>query len=173
MEAIKGLVNVSDILKKHDAAKHKTATQTQQSSAPLSEGDSITAPVDRKTAVEKVTFGISEADQSIIDSISQVNGKKIASKLCSQGLMNKLRAELKAGRNALVQSGPRYMSVMVDSLISGGFDKRELKALYVANTGMSESAAASHVSFAVPVMMAFGFVQEISGRYVLHPSLRA
>ena len=196
---IGGLVDVTDILKRHEEAKRRLGKHfldagakvveqpvPEPKGAPSAEPKgcksepaaapaepTIKTPVERKTPLEKVVFGISAEDQAIIDGIAQKKAREAATKLCSQGLMHKLVAELKEGRNALSTRAPAYQVIAVDGLLAGGFSKSELKELYVDNTNMNESAAASHTNIAMPMLVAFGIAQENAGRYILNPALRS
>jgi hypothetical protein len=174
LEAIKGLVNVSDLLKRHDAARRATRKPSEpkvedggdKASAPISE------PVERNTPVERVTYQVSQEYEAVLSGM-KIKPAEEARKLCNQGLIDKIKEELLAGRNALSNSRPRFVSVALDGLLAGGFDKRELKELFLSKTSMGDSAAASHVSIVLPILFGFGIAQENSGRIILSPKLVA
>lgn len=188
LEAIKSLVNVSDLLKRHDVARKLAglAKTTPQGWTRTEEGGLlpppgyvvqaevtqpppvIDQPVERKTQVDKVMYAITHEQEAILATMP-VKPQEQARRLCSANLIDKVKAELQEGRNALSESKPRFIAVAVDRLIAGGFSRSDLKAFYVQEFGWGESTASSHVSIVCPILTAFSIAQEINGRLVLSP----
>lgn len=177
LEAIKSLVNVSDLMKRHDAAKRaarhcvtgnaETPAEASNAAAPQ-----IDRPVTRVTKVERVSYAVPVEHELVIAKLP-VKPQKQARSLCAEGLIDKIKEGLQEGRNALSESKPRFLSVAVDRLLAGGFSKRDLRESFERELGWGESTASSHVSITLPIFVGFGIAQEISGQFVVAPDLRA
>lgn len=178
LEAIKGLVNVADLLKRHEAVRAKKRRSVAAVSDTGDENHTNVAikpapihkPVARTTPVEKVDFGVPVEHEAIIAKLSKKSGE-CATKLCRHGLIDRIKEDLQAGRNTLSAREPNFIRIAIDGLNAGGFDRRELKAMFIEGSSMGESAAASHVSIALPILFGFGFAQENNGRIVVAPDL--
>jgi hypothetical protein len=163
---------VTDLLKRHDDAKRKMARRMTAEELASKVEAKITQPVERVTGVEVVKFSI-PVEHELILAKMKIKPREQARNLCNQGLIEKIKEGIQEGRNALANSRPRFMSVAIDGLIDGGFDKRELKELFLTKTEMGDSAAASHVSITLPILLDFCIAQEIAGRIVAAPELRS
>lgn len=78
-----------------------------------------------------------------------------------------LGALLRAGENPFVNRTPRYMGVVCDMLLAGGFTKRELRLAFIDRLGWSDGTASAHVSIVVSALPAIGAVVERGGRFVI------
>jgi len=191
LEQIKGLVNVSDLLKRHEAARKASgkfsapAPQEQPSvviagAAPTRKEappqpilpKPPTEPVVRKTRVEKVEFEIAPEDEAIISTLPKKPGEH-ARILCKRNMFEKIKADLQSSRNALRDSSPVFIAIAIDQLINGGCTRKELAAVYMSKTGMKETAAAPHATQAFQILTAFGVAQEIKDRLVTSPAVAA
>lgn len=176
LEAIKSLVNVSDLLRRHDAAKrsarqHNTVVAEGSGEVPNA-ASPISKPVTRVTKVERVTYAVPVEHELILASLP-VKPQDQARRMCAEGLIDKIKEGLLEGRNALSESKPRFLCLAVDRLLAGGFSKRDLRESFQNELGWGESTASSHVSITLPIFVGFGIAQEISGQFVVAPDLRA
>lgn len=189
LEQIKGLVDVSDLLKRHEAARKASGkfsapvdkVQPQPiviSGAcpprsdippPILQKPPVT-PVERKTRVEKVEFEITPEDEAILSTLPKKPGEH-ARILCKRNMIEKIKAELQAGCNALRDSTPVFVSIAIDQIINGGCTRKELASVYLGKTNMSESAASPHATQAFQILIAFGIAQEKGDRLVINPAL--
>jgi hypothetical protein len=181
LEQIKGLVNVADLLKRHEVARKAVGLSVTSTVAPEISGKVptipektpvIVEPVERKTQVENVTFDLCADTTLTLDSLS-VKSKAAATQLCKHGLIDKIKAGVQEGRNALTVSKPNYITVAIDSLLSSGFSRSGLRAQYVEKLGWGEATASSHVSIICPILTAFGIAQESNGQFVAAPACAA
>ncbi len=154
MTAIRELVDSESFMRKIDRAEKQA-----EKSAVESVVKSATADIE-----------ISQEDMQIIEHLSLKSSIK-AKKLCSSGLMQKIREELREGRNALAATNsPKFVCAALDLLLHGGFTRSELKSRYMSEFGWGDGTAASHVSMVAPILLGFGLAQENSGRIVLGPT---
>lgn len=168
LEAIKGLVNVSDLLRRHDAARKGLTIATKTTVGAQSIDPTITVPVERKVPIEKVMFMVSHEQEEILLTIG-VKPKEHARRLCELGFIDSIKSELQAGRNAFAQSKPRFIAVAIDMLIAGGFSKSELQREFLNVFNWSKGTASAHVSIICPILTAFNIAQAIDGRLVASP----
>lgn len=182
LEAIKSTINVADILTRHQAARQKALANKpkpvapqpiEQSPIPIAQPKPITKPVERKTAMQRVTFEISEADQAVIMRIGEksVKTKEQAVVLCKQNKINAMRWNLPKGLNPFSTSGPAFLRIACDMLINGGFTKASYKARLVADLSWTDGTAGSHVAIACALLFAFGIVVGKDDSFVLNPAL--
>lgn len=191
LQEIRELVDVSDLLKRHAAARQKAInTQMEMMQAlrppartapvapspiPVAQPKPVKEPIERKTTVAKVTFEPSPADQAALDAIaSKVKVHEQALVLVKGNKFNEMRAMLPKGENPFAVRGPKYLRIACDMLTNGGFTKASLKARLVADLEWTDGTAASHVTIAVMLLYAFGIAaqdQETAGGFVLNPAL--
>ena len=189
LEAIKGIINVSDLLKRHEAALRlkrqsekpqpilakvavSKAEDVKVDSGVIPKPEPITKPVIRVTPVEKVSFGIPVEHELILATLP-TKPRNRARILCSNGLIEKIKEGLHEGRNALAGCKPQCVSIAIDGLVAGGYSRGELKELFLNGTDMNHNTAASRVSSTLPILFGFGIAQEIGGRIVAAPNLVA
>ena len=176
LQAIRSIVNVDDLLKRHARAKKisRDAIQAADAEVAASQPPDNNQPplpqtVERKTQVASVTFETSADEEQIIATLSSSNSKKLAIALCKTGAIQRIKKGVQEGRVALSDKSPSYLRVALTTLISSGFTKSELCEVYMRELGLAEGSARSHVSFLYPVLAAFGVGQEIEGRLVATP----
>lgn len=175
LQAIRGIINVSDLLKRHERAK-KAARQVIQaadekaaaSAPPGNNQPPLPGAAERKTEIVKVKFVISEDEERVIATLP-VKVRPIALSFCKSGMLNRIKKELRDGRNALVETGPGWLRVAIDRLLAGGVVRSELREAMRRELGWEDSAAGPHTSMAIAFFLAFGVAQEIEGRLVLVP----
>lgn len=182
LEAIKSTINVTDILARHQAARQKAMAikvkrqapqPVEQSPIPVAQPKPIDKPVERKTAMQRVTFEISGADQAVIMKIGEksVKTKEQAIVLCKQNKINAMRADLPKGVNPFDTSGPSFLRVACDMLLRGGFTKATYKARLMADLAWTDGTAGSHVAIACALLYSFGIVVGKGDGFALNPAL--
>jgi hypothetical protein len=209
LEAIKGLVNVTDLMKRHERARLSIkrtpptlpegwvrqedgkvkpppdfVAKAQYSdivsdggmdprNQPTIAGSSPPAgnvkPVERKTKVERVLFEISAEDEAILSELPKKPGEH-ARRLCAANMIEKIKAELQAGRNALAESKPEFLAIAIDQLLNGGLVRSKLIQAYLDKTNMSVGAAAPHATQAIQILTAFGIAQDNGNCLVVTPA---
>lgn len=178
LEEIKELVNVSDLLKRHEKAKKLMAPvrakRAEEDAAKLPQDapkkKPVTTPVERKTTVAKVSFEIDEESKNVIAKISNQKAAGQAVILCKSNMIEIARSELAAGRNPFATSGPRYLFVACDMLLRGGFTRASLKQEMQQQLSWTESTAASHVSIVVGLFPAFNIIEAKGDAFILSPA---
>jgi hypothetical protein len=182
LQEIRELVDVRDLLAKHEAARLKAKEKmmaprlipASMSHVPVSQPKAATQPVERKTTKAKVTFGISEKDNAIIAMIGEhsVKYKEQAIILCKTNNLNDMRTMLPRQANPFATGGPAFMRVACDLLLRGGFTKASLKAALIKEFNWTDGTAGSHVAIACAVTWGFKIVkQDVGGAFVLNPDL--
>lgn len=177
LQAIRGIVKVDDLLKRHARAK-KIARDVIQAdderkAAELPPGSSqpgLPQAVERKTQVATVELGLSADEERIIVTLSSSNSKKLAVALCKTGAMQRIKAGVQERVVALGEKSPSYLRHALTLLIARGFTKSELSKSFMNELGWKEESARSHVSFLYPVLLQFGIGQEVDGRLVAAPA---
>lgn len=189
LEAIRQVINVEDLLRRHENARRRLTKSTpapvaqavtpaiepcqaaaDQEVVPAQPAAATPPKVERKTAVEKVALVVSAADEAALAELP-VKAREHAERFCRAGLIDAMRTDLQAGRNTFAQLKPEFMRVVCDCLIAGGASKRDIKASLMQQLGWSEGTASSHVSMAVPILLRFNIATESAGRIVLNPSV--
>lgn len=178
LQAISGIVNVSDLLKKHASAQHSAGADRAQrhQSEAVKETRVIqrAQPIEtiqRKTTVEKVTFEIDPITFAAIASISNKKANAQAITLCKGMTINKIRADLNEQVNPFGPT-PAWLNLVGESLASNAesFTRPGLKALFVERLGWSEGTAGSHVAIAIALVTGLGIAVEHEGSFILLPS---
>lgn len=181
LETIRATVNVSDILKRHQAARQKMLDSKQivtlqpidPSPIPVSQPKRITKPVERKTSVQRVTFTLSPMAQMLVDEIGKKSNKakEQAIVLFKQNKVSEMLRLISRGENAFAETGPAYLRVICDMIINGGFTKASYKAQLMKELNWTDGTAASHVFIGVTLVCDFHMVIENAGHYSLKPEL--
>jgi len=166
LEAIKGVINVEDLIRRHEKAKRATAKAVAPS---LAANKPLPAKVERKTQMVKVQFEVDKKEGDVIATLP-VKPQEIAIRLCKEGKLNEIRKGLDENRNALAESGPQFLRVAVDHLLAGGFTRKELREAFKAELGWGDSTAASHVSMTLALFRSFRIAQAVEDRFVLVPA---
>lgn len=176
LQALKTMIDVSDLAKRHDAARKRERIAAEREGEvsvgfvkrPVSK-ERFSQPLERKTKVEKVTFELDEDEIRIIESLPS-KAKPFAERLCSSDMISQIKLELSNGRNALDNKKPEFLRVAIDALLDNGFSKSELRQRFVDEFEWREASAQSHVSFTVPILVGFGIAQEVDGRFKAVPA---
>ena len=175
LQKIRGVIDVSDLLKRHEKAK-KAARQIiqandEKAAAALPPGNNQPPLVgaERKTEVVKITFETSADEERIIATLP-VKARPIALTFCKTGMLTRIKKELIEGRNALAETGPGWLRVAIDLLLAGGFVRKQLREQMCQELKWEDSSAAPHTSMTIAMFMAFGIIEEIEGRFVLVPA---
>lgn len=106
----------------------------------------------------------------LVRSISVKKAAERAANLMRRGIDGEyIKSALQQRINPFANESPYFMYLTCEMLMQGGFEKVDLAREFVTNekSQMSVKTAASHVSIALPIMKAFGVVNEINGRYEL------
>jgi len=182
LETIKEAVNVSDVLKRHQAARQKALHSKQinisqpvdPSPIPITQPKRSAKPVERKTSLQKVVFVITPAAQLMIDRIGEKNAKakEQAIILFKQNKVKEMLQAIKKNENAFAESGPQYLRIVCDMILNGGFTKASYKSRLMSELGWTDSSAGPHVSMGVILMTEFRVVVENAGQFTLNPALR-
>lgn len=174
LEKIRHLIDVSDLLRRHEKAKRATRQALAESDEKLAAHQppgNIQPPptgVKRKTEVAKITFEVSEDEERVIAMLSS-KVKPIAVTFCKTGMLSRVKKELREGRNALAETGPGWLRVAVDLLLRGGFTRSELRKEMQCKLGWGESSTGPHTSMAVSLLVGFGIAINDDNRFVLAP----
>lgn len=179
LEEIKGMIDVRDLLARHSKARKKSEAERIAALPPEPEPVVATAPqpapivepVERKTSVAKIVFDVSADHQDVIANITNGKAKTQAIVLCKQNKIESAVRDLAAGVNPFAESPPKYLRVVCDLLLGGGFTRASCKEALIAQLGWSDGTAAAHVSMACAVVAAFNIAQETSGVFALSPAL--
>lgn len=174
--AIKNVVNVDDLLRKHEKARLVQKAKRDKLRAEMNvkaEQTAYTKPktpeiVQRATKQEKVVFEITEQDEAIIMSLP-IKAQPFALTLIKSGMMEEIKAGVKEGVNKISRKKPVWLAKTVDLLLDGGFTKAELKTYLVLQLNWSDNSAGAHVSLGIALLCGFGIAQEESGRVVAVP----
>lgn len=175
LEKIKGVVNVKDLLKRHEKARRvsqaaiKKADEEREATLPPGNlQQPLMKPVKRKTQVTTVAFDVSAKDDAIIAKLP-VKSQQIAVALCKRGMLDAIQRGMQEGRNALDENGPAWLRVALTLLLRGGCTKSELRESIRQELNWAESSAGPHASMAWVLLTAFGVAQETEGRLVPAP----
>lgn len=175
LEAIKGIVNVQDLLKRHAAARKVSQVAMKKADAdalaempPGNIEQPLVKSAERKTRVVQVKFELS-ADEERVIAILPVKPRKVALSLCKTGMLERIKNGIAEGRNALTETGPEWLRVALTLLLAGGFSKSELRESLQRELNWTEGTASSHVSMACALLYAFGIMTATEGRFVLTP----
>jgi|GEM_PF-1940367 len=182
LESIKSVINVADLLARHQAARKRAADArakpvapqpVESSPIPVAQPKPITKPVERKTTMQRVTFSISDADQAVVMKIGEKSSKTKAQAivLCKTNKIDAMRKELPKGINPFATNGPTFMRVVCSMVLSGGFTKASLKSQMMQELDWTDGTAASHVAMAAALMFSFGIVKMEGDKFVLNPAL--
>lgn len=174
LERIKGIVNVEDLMHKHNQALAKARNEKKEATSSTPDIEKPLRPmpkqVERISKIEKITYEIDEKTESLIMTLP-VKARSFATQLCKAGLIAQIKADLKSGGNPLEKTGPKWLSAALTKLIQGGFDRAELRAAFIERLQWSNETAASHVSLAVKLFTMFDIAIEDGGRIVPNPTL--
>jgi hypothetical protein len=175
LEAIRGKINVADIMVRHQKARGLIVKPEEPGEAlaatpqPTPQPKPITAPVERKTAVSRIHFEVSKDQLHAVARIENSKGREMALILCKNGRIADMRAKLTSGVNPFALGGPSFMRVVCDMLLGGGFTRSSLCAKLMADLTWTNGTASSHVPQACQFLVAFGIAQEINGAFTLMP----
>ena len=181
LEKIKGIIDVSDLLARHAKAREASKRTTVSHSTPLKvngvlpvhQPKPITEPVVRKTTKAKVTFEINETDNEIIAILGKKSVKACqqAIRLCNANRINECKTMLPKGINPFAETGPGFIRILVDLLLSGGVTYATYKARLMQELGWTEGSAASNVAIGFAVFHAFGLLGMKDNKLVVNPAL--
>lgn len=176
LNQIRHIVNVSDLLKRHEKAKKvsrvalKDADDKAAAALPPGNGQPpLPGAVQRKTEVVAIKFDVTASDERII-AVLPVKVQSITISLIKKGLFSQLKKSVKEKRNALAETAPPWLRVTVDRLVAGGFSRSELRKALRNELEWTDGTAGPHTSMAVIMLKAFGLAQENNGRLVLAPA---
>lgn len=169
LEAIKGIINVNDLIRRHEKARRATVKAVEPQLEAAVPQKPLPTQVERKAQVVKVQFEVDESEGDVIATLP-VKPQEIAIRLCKEGKLHEIRRGVAENRNALAETGPAFLRVAVDRLLAGGFTRSELREALKSELGWGDSTASSHVSMTLPLFKAFKIAQEIEGRIVLVPA---
>lgn len=176
LEQIRNIVNVADLLKRHEKAKKvaRAALQAKDEAAaaaqpPGNVQPSLMGAVERKTEVVKIQFDVSTDNERIIATLPS-KLQKITVPLCKKGYLDAAKKSVQEGRCTLAETAPGWFRVALTKLVSGGFSRAELRAAMMNELNWKEGSAAPHTSMAVFLFKAFGIAKEIEERLIPSPA---
>ena len=178
LEAIKGIINVTDLLKHHHAnmkkalVKQEAADKKAAAEAPPGnhERPVPVRPVERKTAVVPVKFELSPDDDAVVMKISNAKAKEVAYRMIKAGDIEGIRQALREKRNYYAERGPSHLRVGLGLLLQGGFTKRTLREAFEKELGWTDAGTiSSHVGQACALFTAFKIAQEKASTFALVP----
>lgn len=190
LEAIQATINVSDLLRRHEAARKKQVIQrttpaAQQTSLSVAEqmaaqeddevvaaqpaAPEMPARVERRTKVEVVTFGVNADEAAVIATLPKKSAEH-AVRFIKHGLIDAMKRELPAGVNTFASLKPEFMRVVCDALISGGATRSALKLRLMNTLEWGDTTASSHVSQIWPLLTRFHIAVEKDGVLTLAPA---
>lgn len=172
LERIKGVLNVTDYIKKHEKAKAAAKKQVEEAAA---ERQVTTMPlpgkkVERKTKVEAITYELT-AEQNELVATLPVKAQSFVVQLCKTGLASRIRADLARGENPMTECGPKWLALTIDCLIKGPVSKSDLKSTFVDAFGWTPETAASHTSLAFKIFPALDIAKMESSKMIANPDL--
>jgi len=183
LQEIRQLVDVTDLLARHKAARARVAHRlsppgkkkpVEPSTVPVSQAPAIVQPLERTTPMVKTVHSISPEDQATIDMLGTKNlkAREQAIVLCKNGKVDDMRSLLPVQGNPFAESGPKYLRVACDMLMRGGFTKAQFKMQLVSELKWGDTTAASHVALACALLYSFKIaVPDSSGAFVINPAL--
>lgn len=183
LERIRGVINVSDLLKRHEKAR-LVATNTSETpykpeepeTLPTTDNQTLApvivtpAPiipkvVKRKTPTEIVVFYVTGDQETTIQALPKKTGE-LARQQIKQNLISKIKPALKMGLNSYAETGPKFLRLACDMLLEGGFTRAGLNKRMVKDFGWGTNTSGPHVAQIVGMFVAFDIVQEIGGQFV-------
>lgn len=176
--AIKSIINVDDLLKRHAVAR-KAAMIAKQAideaaAAEMPPGNLErpveVRPVERKTQVVPIKFDVSP-DENVVLARMPVKPREIALRMLKANDVEGIRLALTEKRNYYAERGPSFLRVAMTMLLNGGFSKLTLRKTFEAELSWTEGTAASHVGIAVAILVGFKFAQEKSSQFTLMPEV--
>lgn len=94
-----------------------------------------------------------------------VKAGRVLSTLFKTDKAQQIRTQLRQRKNALENKTPKFLSVAIDQLIIGGFDKRSLRNALIERLNCTDKTAFGWVSITVPVLDALDVLKETHGYY--------
>lgn len=182
LATLRTLVDVTDIIKRHQAARHKAnntmapprSNSLEITTVPVTKALPVVAPILRQTTKARVTFEISQKDQNVIAMIgkSSVKAMEQAVVLCKYNLITEGIIALKRQENPFAKTGPAWLRVACAMLLEEGFTKASLRERLVKDLEWTDGTAASHVSMAWFILASFKIAVFTDNKFVLNPDLR-
>lgn len=94
-----------------------------------------------------------------------IKASRVLKTLFKNDKAHAIRAEIKHKRNAIKDQSPKFLSVALDELVGGGFDKRSLRRALMSRLNCTDKTAFGWVSITVPVLNALNVIKEQHGFY--------
>jgi hypothetical protein len=163
MKSMSKKMDLKDFIIRHESASIKAGIPLVASSNVELD---INRPIKRKQPVAIVKRAYTKAEEVLLESLP----KKVVAfgkQLIDSGLAVTARETLLGGSNPFPYDGKRFLHLACTMLLSDGFTRQELKALYMTN-GMSDGTAASHVSMALALFKTFGIAVETGNKIILN-----
>jgi hypothetical protein len=177
LERIRHVVNVADLLKRHEKAKKvsreaiKAADQQKAAEQPPGNNQPpLPGAVERKTNVASVSFDLTAQEKAVVMTLTNSKAQEFVVRLLKRGAMVDIKQSVKEKRNTVSESEPPWLRIAIDRLISGGFTRTELRSTYAEKLNWQDKTAGPHASMAVLIFKGFGLAQEIEGRLVPAPA---
>jgi hypothetical protein len=176
LEQIRHVVNVADLLKRHEKAKKvsreaiKAADEKKLADQPPGNNQPpLTGAVERKTEVVAVKFEVTPEEEAVVAKLSS-KVQPIVVRMLKRGALSQVKKSVKEKHNALAESEPEWLRLAVDHMIAGGFTRSELRETLKTKLDWADSSTGPHASMAALLLKGFGIAQEIEGRLVPAPA---
>ncbi|TSP13994.1 hypothetical protein [Cupriavidus campinensis] len=164
LERIQSMMDVRDLLKRHEKAKAKfEAEHAAAPVPPAAEGEGLPerqereVPVERKTRMTAVNIEVDEESQTVIARIGNKKARDQAIALCKANMIDHMRAALASNENPFAERGPGFLRVFCDLLLCGPFTRSQYRERLKADLSWSDGSANSHCAIAQALMTTFGF----------------
>lgn len=179
LEKIKHLINVDDLMRRHEAARKagliRLAASDAKIAAETPPGNGLIplplVPIVRKTAVVKIKFDPTGEEVDVIAKMSKTV-QKMATVMVKSNQIEDVKTALKAGVNFYAEQGYEWMRVAIDMLMNeGGFTRSTLRQRLEKDLSWSNATAAAYVGYVVTITVAFKITCEKKGHISLIPTI--
>lgn len=165
LDRIQSMMDVRDLLKRHEKAKAKYDAEREAAiiATPAEEGEGLPprrereVPVERKTRMTAVNIEVDEESQTVIARIGNKKARDQAIALCKANMIDRVREALTANENPFAERGPGFLRVFCDLLLRGPFTRSQYRERLKADLSWSDGSANSHCAIAQALMTTFGF----------------
>lgn len=177
LNQIRHIVNVADLLKRHDKAKKvsreaiKAADDKAAAELPPGNGQPpLPQAVTRKTDVATIKFELTAQEEAVVAKLTSKKVQELVVRMLKRGAMVQVKQSIKEKRNTVAQSEPEWLRIAVDHMIAGGFTRTELRESLASKLDWNDGTTGPHASMAALMFKGFGIAQEVEGRVVPSPA---
>lgn len=164
LKSLSKVGNISDFIIRHDSAAAQLGGKLVHESDDVEV--EVKKPLKRTQPVAMAKRAYTDVELAIVSSLP----KKVVAmgkQFINTGLSATAHKALLGGSNPFPYDGKRFLHLASKLLLSDGFTRQELKALYMEH-GMSDGTAASHVSMAIALFKAFKIAVETENKIIIN-----